>query len=233
MVLSYFCGCFNGAVIVSKYILHNDVRAHGSGNAGLTNFHRTFGGGLTFAVILCDVLKAVVAVLIGAWLMSGVDFVLLNGLMNGMSSKEFAPEGKLTRAQLVTILYRMAGSPSVEGLKNPFTDVPGGTWYTDAVIWAADKGVVTGTTATTFAPDVNITREQIATILFRYAGAEAVSENHLAGFKDADKISGYARDAMNWAVANGLINGMGDGTVAPNATATRAQIATILMRFAK
>ena len=168
-----------------------------------------------------------------SWYHEGVDFVLLNGLMNGMSSTEFAPNGVLTRAQLVTILYRMAGSPSVDGLNNPFTDVPTGTWYTNAVIWAADKGVVTGTTATTFAPDVNITREQIATILFRYAGAEAVAEDHLADFTDADKISGYAKNAMNWAVANGLINGMGDGTVAPNATATRAQIATILMRYSK
>ena len=168
-----------------------------------------------------------------SWYHEGVDFVLLNGLMNGMSSTEFAPNGVLTRAQLVTILYRMAGSPSVDGLNNPFTDVSDGTWYTNAVIWAADKGVVTGTTATTFAPDVNITREQIATILFRYAGAEAVAEDHLADFTDADKISGYARDAMNWAVANGLINGMGDGTVAPNATATRAQIATILMRYSQ
>ena len=168
-----------------------------------------------------------------AWYHEGVDYVLLNGLMNGMSSREFAPEGKLTRAQLVTILYRMAGSPSVEGLKNPFTDVPGGSWYTDAVIWAAEEGVVKGTSKTTFSPEVSITREQIATILYRYAGAEAVSENHLAGFRDADKISPYAADALNWAVAKGLINGMGDGTVAPGETATRAQIAVILMRFEK
>ena len=170
---------------------------------------------------------------VNAWYHEGVDYVLLNGLMNGMSDTEFAPEGKLTRAQLVTILYRMAGSPSVDGLNNPFTDVKSGNWYTDAVIWAAEEGVVKGTSETTFSPDVSITREQIATILFRYAAAEPVAEDHLADFSDAATISGYATEAMNWAVANGLINGMGNGTVAPGETATRAQIAVILMRFEK
>ena len=163
----------------------------------------------------------------------GVDFVLENGLMVGMSETKFEPNGQVTRAQLVTILYRLAGEPSTEGMKNPFGDVAEAAWYAEAVIWAANEGIVKGVTETTFAPNAAVTREQIAAILYRYAGAEAVEEDHLKNFSDADKISGYAVEAMNWAVAEGLITGMGDGTVAPKATATRAQIATVLMRYCK
>ncbi|MBQ7872323.1 MAG: S8 family serine peptidase [Oscillospiraceae bacterium] len=165
------------------------------------------------------------------WYHAGVDFVLDEGLMKGMSDTEFAPNGEVTRAQLVTILYRLEGQPSIEGLENPFEDVAEKDWFYDAVVWAVNNGVVNGTSETTIDPNAAITREQIAAILFRYAGAEAVEEDYLEDFSDADKISAYALDAMNWAVANGLITGMGDGTVAPRATATRAQIATILMRY--
>ena len=167
----------------------------------------------------------------GNWAVEAVNYVTEKDYMKGLSETTFGPNGALTRGMLVTVLYRMAGSPSVEGLENPFEDVAAGTWYTDAVIWAYHENVVAGTSETTFAPNVNITREQIAAILFRYSGAEKVEEDHLSDFTDADKISGYAVDAMNWAVANGLIAGMGDGTVAPRATATRAQIASILMRY--
>ncbi|MBQ7870563.1 MAG: S-layer homology domain-containing protein, partial [Oscillospiraceae bacterium] len=165
------------------------------------------------------------------WYHEGVDFVLDNGLMKGMSDTIFAPNGEVTRAQLVTILYRLEGQPSIEGLENPFEDIAEKDWFYDAVVWAASEGVVNGTSATTFDPNAAITREQIAAILFRYAGAEAIEEDHLKDFTDADKISAYAVDAMNWAVANGLIKGLTDTTVAPRATATRAQIATILMRY--
>ena len=165
------------------------------------------------------------------WYHEGVDFVLDNGLMKGMSDTVFVPNGEVTRAQLVTILYRLEGQPSVEGLENPFKDVTENAWYAEAVIWAVNNGVVNGTSETTFDPNAAITREQIAAILFRYAGAEAVEEDHLKDFTDANQISAYAVDAMNWAVSEGLITGMGDGTVAPRATATRAQIATILMRY--
>ena len=165
------------------------------------------------------------------WYHEGVDFALDNGLMKGMSDTEFAPNGDVTRAQLVTILYRLEGQPSIEGLENPFEDVAETDWFCDAVIWAASEGIVKGVTETTFDPNAAVTREQIATILFRYSGAEKVEEDHLEAFADADKISAYAVDAMNWAVANGLIKGLTDTTVAPRATATRAQIATILMRY--
>ena len=166
----------------------------------------------------------------GAWYHEAVDFMVENAYMNGMSDTEFGVNGSLTRAQLVTILYRIAGSPETEG-ENKFADVKADTWYTNAIIWAAENGIVNGIDDTTFAPDQSITREQIATILYRYTKAEAVEEDHLKDFSDADQVSDYAVDAINWAVANGLITGMGDGTVAPRATATRAQIAMILMRF--
>ncbi|MBE6946147.1 MAG: S-layer homology domain-containing protein, partial [Ruminococcaceae bacterium] len=165
------------------------------------------------------------------WYHEGVCYVIRNGLMNGKSETVFAPNANLTRAELVTVLYRMAGEPNVEDLEHPFTDVADDTWYTDAVIWAYNAEVVKGISETAFAPNANITREQIATILYRYAGAEAVEEDALADFADADKVNNYAVEAMNWAVSVGLINGMDDATLAPQGNATRAQIATILMRY--
>jgi hypothetical protein len=106
-----------------------------------------------------------------------------------------------------------------------------GAWNTDAIVWAADNGIVNGVSPTSYAPDAKITREQIVTILYRYAKAEAVAKDHLAGYTDAGKVSGYAKDAMNWAIANGIINGMTETTLAPTANATRAQICVILMRY--
>ncbi len=165
------------------------------------------------------------------WYHEGVCYVLRNGLMEGKGNGLFAPNANLTRAELVTVLYRMAGEPSVEGLEHPFADVAAGTWYTDAVIWAYNAEVVKGISETAFAPNANITREQIATILYRYAGAEGAEENNLKGFSDAGAVSGWAVEAMNWAVSVGLINGMDETTLAPQGNATRAQIATILMRY--
>ncbi len=165
------------------------------------------------------------------WYHEGVCYVLRNGLMEGKGEGIFAPNANLTRAELVTVLYRMAGTPSVEGLEHPFADVAEGTWYTDAVIWAYNAEVVKGISDTAFAPGANITREQIATILYRYAGADAVAEDALADFTDADQVNDWAVEAMNWAVAVGLINGMDETTLAPQGNATRAQIATILMRY--
>ncbi len=165
------------------------------------------------------------------WYHEGVCYVLRNGLMKGKSETIFAPNANLTRAELVTVLYRMAGTPSVEGLEHPFADVAEDTWYTDAVIWAYNAEVVKGISDTAFAPGANITREQIATILYRFSEAEAVTEDALADFADADKVSDWAVEAMNWAVSVGLINGMDETTLAPQGNATRAQIATILMRY--
>ena len=167
------------------------------------------------------------------WYHTGVDFMVRNGFMNGVADDAFDVDGNLTRAQLVTILYRIAGEPESTAT-NPFADVADGQWYTNAVIWAAENGIVKGVNTTTFAPNDQITREQIATILFRYAKAEKV-EGKLAGFPDAEKISDYAADAMAWAVEQGLINGISESDgktyLAPQETATRAQIAVILMRY--
>ena len=167
------------------------------------------------------------------WYHTGVDFMVRNGFMNGVADDEFDVNGSLTRAQLVTILYRIAGEPESTAT-NPFADVADGQWYTNAVIWAAENGIVKGVNTTTFAPNDQITREQIATILFRYAKAEKV-EGKLAGFPDAEKVSDYAADAMAWAVEQGLINGISESDgktyLAPQETATRAQIAVILMRY--
>ena len=167
------------------------------------------------------------------WYHTGVDFMVRNGFMNGVADDAFDVDGNLTRAQLVTILYRIAGEPESTAT-NPFADVADGQWYTNAVIWAAENGIVKGVNTTTFAPNDQITREQIATILFRYAKAEKV-EGKLAGFPDAEKVSNYAADAMAWAVEQGLINGISESDgktyLAPQETATRAQIAVILMRY--
>lgn len=164
-----------------------------------------------------------------AWYHNAVDYMMEQRLMGGVSANAFAPEDTLTRAQLITVLYRLAGTPKNEG-SHPFTDVPEDQWYSDAIAWAAVNGVVNGVTPTTFAPDSPVTREQIAVILFRYAKAEVVKESSSSAFPDADKVSGYAVDAMNWAVVEGLIAGS-EGKLLPQDSATRAEIAIILMRL--
>lgn len=166
-----------------------------------------------------------------AWYAGAVKYALDNGLMNGMSAMTFEPESSMTRAMLVTVLWRYAGEPT--GGENSFTDVPAGQWYTDAVIWAATNGIVNGVGENKFDPDGKITREQMATILCRYANSQEIDTSaraDLATFPDADKVSDYALDALRWAVAAGLINGS-DGKLLPQGNATRAQVATILMRF--
>lgn len=164
------------------------------------------------------------------WYRSYVEFMLKNGYMYGMSTNEFAPNGSVTRGQLVTILYRIAGSPDVSGTTNPFKDVEIGKWYTDAVIWAAANGIVNGVTTETFAPNNNITREQLATILYRYDGAKKSGANDLSKFADSQTVSAYAVDAMNWAVGTGIMNGS-DGKLLPAASASRVQTAAMLSRY--
>ncbi|MBR6826144.1 MAG: S-layer homology domain-containing protein, partial [Oscillospiraceae bacterium] len=167
------------------------------------------------------------------WFYNDVLYVYHQGLMNGVKEKIFNPNGGTTRAMVATVLYRMAGSPSVEGLTTPFTDIIEGSWYYDAVVWGYNNGVIEGTSKTTFTPNKDVTREQLATLLFRYSGEEAV-EVDLTAYSDADTVSTYAKDAVAWAVANGIINGVKSGntvTLNPRAGATRAQIAAVLARF--
>ena len=166
------------------------------------------------------------------WFYDEVVYVYENGLMNGVENNQFAPNTATNRAMLATILYRLAGEPAVSG-DLPFTDVAAGTWYTDAVLWAAQNGIVNGLGENTFAPMNTLTREQLVTMLYRYAEAEGYDVSaaaDLSGYPDADKVQTYAQEAMSWAVAEGIVEGM-DGNLNPAGNATRAQIATILMRF--
>ncbi|WP_412111982.1 S-layer homology domain-containing protein [Evtepia sp.] len=167
------------------------------------------------------------------WFYDEVVYVYENGLMNGVENNQFAPNTATNRAMLATILYRLAGQPDVSG-DLPFTDVAAGTWYTDAVLWAAQNGIVNGLGENTFAPMNTLTREQLVTMLYRYAEAEGYDVSaaaDLSGYPDAGKVQPYAQEAMSWAVAEGIVAGMEDGTLNPAGNATRAQIATILMRF--
>ena len=163
-----------------------------------------------------------------AWYYEGVKAMYEAGLMNGISETEFKPMGEVTRAMMVTVLWRAAGCPEVEATAT-FTDVAADAWYADAVAWAQAEGIVLGVSEDRFAPDSAVTREQIATILWRACGEEEV-EIELT-FTDADAISPWAEAAMNWAVANGIFKGDSKGNLNPTATATRAQLATILTRF--
>lgn len=178
------------------------------------------------------------------WAHEGLDYCIYHGYIAGTSASTVAPNGVCTRAQLVSILYRIQGEPTtVAGyelakLRAPFDDVPRGQWYTDAIWWAKLTGVVSGTSATTFDPSGEITREQLAVILYNYtkqfAPGSLTEAGSLAGFPDAGSVSSWARTEMAWAVGNGLISGTGSGGVAylsPQGSATRAQVAAILMRF--
>lgn len=169
----------------------------------------------------------------GDWFTPDVIYVTLTGLMNG-TGDGFSPNNNINRAQLVTVLYRMAGQPEVTG-ENPFTDVPDGQWYTDAVLWAAENNITDGTSETTFSPNDALTREQMATFLYRFANFEAGEPievtGDLSGYTDADLVADYAVDAMTWAVGEGVISGIGNNTLAPDNTASRAQMATVLTRY--
>ena len=165
------------------------------------------------------------------WYAGAVNYAVENGLMNGVGGGKFDPEGSMTRAMLVTVLWRYEGEPA-EG-ENTFTDVPEGTWYTGAVAWAASNGIVGGIGNGKFDPDGSITREQMATILYRYAqkkGIDTSKRGELSGFADSGNVSSWAKDALQWTVAEGIINGS-DGKLLPQGNATRAQVSAILMRF--
>ena len=169
----------------------------------------------------------------GDWFYDAVVYAYQNELMDGVGGNRFAPNSETTRAQLVTILYRLEGEPAVSG-DLPFTDVEAGIWYTDAILWAAQNNIVNGVSDTEFAPGDDLTRQQLVTILYRYAeakGYDVSASADLSGYPDAGQVQDYAQPAMAWAVAENIIQGMEDGTLKPAGNASRAQIATILMRF--
>ena len=169
----------------------------------------------------------------GQWYYDAVDFVTRYGFMNGMDAGAFNAVGNVNRAQFVTILYRIAGQPAVT-IDNPFVDVPAGQWYTDAVLWAYEKGITTGADATHFNPNGTLVRQNMVTFLLRFAktmGIDTSNRADLSGYTDAGQIAAHARDAMQWAVAEGIISGMSATTLGPNGLANRAQIAVIISRF--
>ena len=171
----------------------------------------------------------------GSWYEQSVQYATEHGLTNGTGTNTFEPESTMTRAMLVTVLWRYANAPKPGA--NPFTDVPNGKWYTDAVAWAAESGVVNGVGDGKFEPDGSVTREQMATILYRYAqktGIDTSKHTELSAFPDASRVSAYARAPMQWIVAEGVIGGSrenGQDWLNPQGNATRAEVATILMRF--
>ncbi len=200
-------------------------------------FKRIMALALVIAVII-GVLPSVFAANIGdftdvkddAWYAKYVEYVVFQDLMNGTSATTFEPDSALTRAMTATVLWRVAGEPPVYN-KSTFTDLKG-DWYMNAVAWAQAEKVVNGVTATTFAPDSFVTREQIVTMMWRYNGSPAVEGDYLKDFKDAAQVSAYAKDAFNWAISVGIING-DNGNLKPQANATRAEFAKIIYQYAQ
>ena len=169
------------------------------------------------------------------WFHEAVDYVVTNGLMNGISANLFAPEADMNRAQIVTILYRLAGSPEVTAPAD-FADVPAGEFYSNAVAWAVANGITNGVSETAFNPNGAVSREQMVTFLYRYmklTGADVTASGDLSAYTDAASVSDWAVEAMSWAVENDIINGVEPDVLAPAMNTNRAQIATILMRLAK
>ena len=170
----------------------------------------------------------------GDWYYKAVRFVHEKGIMEGTGTHYFSPEADLSRGMLATILYRLEGSPAVSGYSG-FADVADTAYYAKAVAWAKANGIVNGVTTTAYEPDTAVTREELAAILCRYAAFKgkdtAISYDYLAGFSDANTSHVYARPALNWAVAYDIINGQGNGVLAPRATATRAEVAQVLMNY--
>lgn len=167
------------------------------------------------------------------WFFKGVEYVVDKGVMSGVSENQFDPSGKLTRAMLVQMLYNMESRPACDA-ENAFMDVPVGQWYTDAVIWANDEKIVSGMGDGLFAPNMEISREQMVVMLYNYAkykGYDVTASADLSAFADTASVSAWAQPAMQWAVAEGYISGMGDNQLAPQGTATRAEIASVIMRF--
>lgn len=169
----------------------------------------------------------------GSWYFNAVLYAYQQHLFNGTSSSTFEPNTAMSRAMLVSVLYRLEGSPAVD-YTGSFTDLEVDSWYEDSVLWAEKSGIVNGVSATKFSPDANLTREQIATILYRYSQYkeyDLTASGDLNSFSDGSAVADYATTAMQWAIGKGYISGFDNGTLQAKATATRAQVATILMRY--
>lgn len=164
------------------------------------------------------------------WAYDDIYYVYENGLMTGMTKTTFEPESNMTRAQLATVLYRMADKPDVKGMKEPFTDVTKKHWAYDAIVWAYNEGIIKGYDAKTFGPDDSVSRAQAVTMLYRYAGSPSV-KGDLSNYKDSKDIGKSYKNAVIWAGKNKIVNGYPDGTFRPNEKMTRAQLAAVLARY--
>lgn len=167
------------------------------------------------------------------WYHEAIDYVVENGIMNGTTSTKFAPNVNMTRAQLVTVLYRLAGSPTVSGT-TPFTDVKTNAFYSNALVWAYQNKLATGTSATTFKPDANVSRQDMVTFFARFAkfnGVTVSAKGDLSAYKDAGSVSNYAKESVTWAVENGLIRGVSADQLSPKTTSTRATVAQVIMNY--
>lgn len=170
---------------------------------------------------------------VGAWYYSAVKYMVEKGYMAGTSDYNFSPDRQLTRAEFVRVLYMVKNGKPVSG-SNPFTDVIKGKWYYDAVIWAYQNGITNGTTATTFAPNDKVTREQVAQFMYNAYGAGSDAPDKISSFPDGGKVSKWAKNAMNWAIGKSIISGKGVGGVTildPQGNATRAELASIMYRM--
>lgn len=210
---------YYGAITLSYTAYSSSNKSLGEGKLTFTVTRKTASSKFT------DVTSANV----GSWAADAIDFMATNGLVGGVGNNKFNPTGTMTRCDLVLIMYRMAGEPSVADVTNPFTDVNTSDYFYKAVLWAYKNGVVNGTGANTFSPKKNITREQIASILYRYSGATTATGS-ISSFDDAGKVSDYAATAMKWAVGAGIIGGS-NNKLDPQGNATRAQVAVMLHRF--
>lgn len=216
-----FSGKSGKIEIVIKAVFDKNSTSGGGGGGGGTPVT-----GPTVTDIFADVPA-------DAWYAEAVKYVYDNGLMAGVGDGEFAPNAVTTRAMVVTVLYRIEGNPSVSG-NGGFADVPSGQWYTEAVAWAEAHGIVYGHTDTKFAPNDAMTREQMAAVMFRYAeykGVASATSADLSGYTDAGKVSPWAEEAMEWANAEGVINGTSTTTLSPTSSTIRAQLAQILMNY--
>lgn len=171
----------------------------------------------------------------GSWFAEAVEYVYRNGLMNGTAGNTFSPELSMSRGMIVAVLYRLEGSPEPSAA-SPFEDVPGWAYYKEAIDWSYENGIVKGISEREFAPDADVTREQLVTIFYRYANAEGydtTSMHDLSAYEDEYQVSSFARNALGWAVESGIIKGVTDTTLVPQGNANRAQFAVIMQRFAE
>lgn len=238
--ISYFSACdpaISGIDSASKsfrsqYFLTSTDRWH-LNEAGHKKYLPTIAAWLEEMVVDEYTVSGFYDVSTDSWYAAAVKYAHNTGLVNGFSATEFGPEQNMSRGMLVTVLYRAAGKPDVSSMTHPFVDVDATSYYHDAVTWGYNCGIIQGMDAIHFSPDDEVSRQQLATFLFRYSQAQnsTFPAGDLAQFSDSSKVANYALDAISWAVGADILHGMGDGTLCPEAPATRAQTVQLLANY--